>query len=209
MRKKKNRVVNLRKAKTTDDMASESGDSETSEVAVSEPIIPTRIPEEPEDNIITPPRSPRSPSGKVRFRTSSIDLGDSPRKTRLSTPSRPALNLSSKTVPEQAILDPAPTIEKDEPSVPIYSRDRRPSLKKSQYPVEKAPAIHLTPAPVFSSEPASGGIIEQAWVLKMAGEIARRAHDEKAAREGFWSNSSQSADEREDTPPPAYQAKAL
>jgi mitochondrial distribution and morphology protein 34 len=206
MRKKKNRIVNLRKSKTTDNMTSESGDSESSAVAASEPIISTRIPEEPEDNIITPPRSP---SGKVRFRTSSIDLGDSPRKLRLPTPSRPALNLSSKTVPEQAILDPIPTIEKDEPSVPIYSRDRRPSLKKSQYPAEKAPAIHLTPTPILYSEPASGSIIEQAWVLKMAGEIARRAHDEKAAREGFWSSSGQSADEREETPPPAYQAKAL
>jgi len=37
----------------------------------------------------------------------------------------------------------------------------------------------------------------------MAGEIARRVHDEKSAHEGFWQN-----DEREDTPPPAYQPKA-
>ncbi|TVY55480.1 Mitochondrial distribution and morphology protein 34 [Lachnellula cervina] len=201
MRKKKNRVVNLRKAKTTDDMAGESG-SESASVAASEPIISTRIPEEPEDNIITPPRSP---SGKVRFRTSSIDLGDSPHKFRLSTPSRSAL--SSKAVPEQVILDSTPTMEKDEPI--IYSRARRPSLKKPQSQPEKAPAIHLTPAPILSSESlsGSGGIVEQAWVLKMAGEIARRAHDEKASREGFWSGST--VDEREETPPPAYQAKAL
>ncbi|TVY32355.1 Mitochondrial distribution and morphology protein [Lachnellula occidentalis] len=203
MRKKKNRVVNLRKPKTTDDMASESG-SESASVSASEPIISTRIPEEPEDNIITPPRSP---SGKVRFRTSSIDLGDSPHKFRLSAPSRSAL--SSKAIPEQVILDStsAPAIEKDEPI--IYSRARRPSLKKRQSPPEKAPAIHLTPAPILSSEPVSEsrGIVEQAWVLKMAGEIAKRAHDEKASREGFWSGST--ADEREETPPPAYQAKAL
>ncbi|TVY32454.1 Mitochondrial distribution and morphology protein [Lachnellula subtilissima] len=200
MRKKKNRVVNLRKSKTTDDIASESG-SEGASVAGSEPIISTRIPEEPEDNIITPPRSP---SGRVRFRTSSIDLGDSPNKFRLSTP-RSAL--SSKAVPEQVILDSTstPTMEKDEPI--IYSRTRRPSLKKAQSPPDKAPAIHLTPAPILSeSLSGSGGIIEQAWVLKMAGEIARRAHDEKASREGFWSGST---DGREETPPPAYQAKDL
>ncbi|TVY30747.1 Mitochondrial distribution and morphology protein [Lachnellula hyalina] len=203
MRKKKNRVVNLRRSKTTDDITSESG-SEDASVAGSEPIISTRVPEEPEDNIITPPRSP---SGRVRFRTSSIDLGDSPNKYRLSTPSRSAL--SSKAVPEQVILDSTstPTMEKDEPI--IYSRARRPSLKKAQSPPEKAPAIHLIPAPILSSEPlsGSGGIVEQAWVLKMAGEIARRAHDEKASREGFWSGSS--TDGREDTPPPAYQAKDL
>jgi distribution and morphology protein 34 len=212
-RKKKNRVVNLRKSKTTDDVASESGDSETSAAPASEPVFPTTaVSEEPEDNIITPPRSP---SGKVRFRTSSIDLGDSPRKLRLARPA----NLSSLTVPEQAILDPAPTIEKAEPATaPIYSRSHRPSLAASSYPVGKAnnarSAVdnasipYLEPAPILSTEgtSAAGGILEQAWILKMAGEIARRAHDEKAAREGFWSTQFQS--EREETPPPAYQPKA-
>jgi distribution and morphology protein 34 len=213
-RKKKTRVVNLRKSKTADDVVSESGDSETSTTApVSEPVFLTAaISEEPEDNIITPPHSPL---GKVRFRTSSIDLGDSPRKFRLSRPA----NLSSSTVPEQAILDPAPTMEKEDPAaVPIYSRSHRPSLSASSYPVEKvnnatsasanASIPYLTPAPILTTDStsAAGGILEQAWILKMAGEIARRAHDEKAAREGFWSTQSQS--EREDTPPPAYQPKA-
>lgn len=41
--------------------------------------------------------------------------------------------------------------------------------------------------------------------MKMAGEIARRAHDEKASTGGFWS---QPQAEREDSPPPAYEAKA-
>ncbi len=216
MRKKKHRVVNLRKSKTTDDVTSESGDSETSNAAAaSEPAFPARIPEEPEDNIIIPPRSP----GRVRFQNSSIDLGDSPRKLRLSTSGRPNINLSSRTLPEQAILDPTPTIEKDEPTAPIFGRERRPSFKANRYPEEKASnsasaaanatvpishSPHLAPAPVLSTAP---GILEQAWVLKMAGEIARRVHDEKAAREGFWS--SQSTDEREDSPPPAYQAKAM
>jgi distribution and morphology protein 34 len=209
MRKKKTRVVNLRKSKTTDDVASESGDSETSSVApASEPVLPSRVPEveEPEDNIITPPRSP---SGKVRFRTSSIDLGDSPRKLRLSTTSRPALNLTSNTVPEQVILDPTPSIEKSDPlpstTAPIFSRHPKYTHQTVYYPPEKTSpsAPLLTPAPVLSEPGNPAGILEQAWVLKMAGEIARRAHDEKAAREGFWSQS-----EREETPPPAYQPRA-
>ncbi|TVY58103.1 Mitochondrial distribution and morphology protein [Lachnellula suecica] len=191
LRKKKNRIVNLRKAKTTDDV-SESGDgeSETSGVACSEPIMPTRIIEEPEDNIITPPRSP---SGRVRFRTSSIDLGDSPRKLRLSTPSR-ALPL-----PEQVIVD-------DEPAT--TPRPRRPSLKKSTFTTpqpekEKAiPSLQLSPAP----ELIPGGIIEQAWVLKMAGELARSRDAKARGGEGFWSSSSEGENEVE--APPAYQAKA-
>ena len=186
-RKKKNRVVNLRKAKTTDDIMSESGESDASSSAApaSEPVFVTQTPEEPEDNIITPPRSP---SSRVRFRTASIDLGDSPRKLRLSTPGRTAL-----TVPEQAILDPTPSIEDPDPlaTVPIFSRTHRPTYVSDD-------KTHLEASPL-----AAPGILEQAWVLKMAGEIARRAHDEKAARERFWQG-----DEREETPPPAYQPKA-
>ncbi|KAE9367960.1 mitochondrial distribution and morphology protein 34 [Stipitochalara longipes BDJ] len=197
LRKKKTRVVNLRKPKTTDDLVSESGDSETSSAApASEPIIPTHIPEEPEDNIIDPPYSPQ----RVRFRDSNIEI-TSPQKARL--PSRPALNLSN--VAEQAIIDPTPTIEVQESTVPIFSREHRPSFHSSTYPAEKAPSTY-TPAPVLTADPtAAGSILSQAWVLKMANEIARRAQaiDEKGAREGFWS---QSQDEREETPPPAYQA---
>jgi distribution and morphology protein 34 len=197
-RKKKNRVVNLRRSKTTDDIMSESGDSETaSVVAASEPVFATPISEEPEDNIITPPQSP----SRVRFRTSSIDLGDTPRKLHPSTPNRPILR--SANFPEQAILDPTP-LEIEEPAAPIYSRAHRPSFGRPVYFVEQSkspdPAPKLQPAPVLNETP---GIVEQAWILKVAGEIARRAHDEKAANSGFWRN-----DDREETPPPAYQPKA-
>jgi len=209
LRKKKTRVVNLRKPETTDDLFSESGESETSSTApASEPIIPTRIPEEPEDNIITPPQSPQ----RVRFRTSSIDLGGTPQNARLSTATRPVLNLGSSTLPEQVIMDPSPSIEKEEASVQIFSREHRPSFRSSTgpYPAEKASNaganIIYPPAPILSDRSAVGSILEQAWLMKMASEIARRAQDEKAAREGFWS---QPQDEREDTPPPAYQAKAM
>jgi distribution and morphology protein 34 len=214
MRKKKNRVVNLRKPATSDDTAIDTGESETSSAAVaSEPAIPTQIAEEPEDNIITPPRTP---SGKVRFRTSSIDLGDSPRKTRISTPIRSAL--SSKAMPEEATLEPAPVIGNLEPTALIFSREHRPSMRRSNTFSERTTVLgtgssapmrtnpFLAPTPVLT-EPSPGGIIEQAWVLKMAGEISRRTHDEKAARDGFWS--SRSEDAREDSPPPAYEPKVL
>lgn len=213
LRKKKNRVVNLRRSKTTDDIHSESGDSETASVTASEPFFSAPVIEEPEDNIITPPHSP---SQRVRFRTSSIDLGDSPRKSRLSTPARPAITLSSRTVPEQAI-ELTPIADRLQSSAPIVSRQHRPSFNRSEhttYPVEKLNShamtnasvpLNYTPAPIIP-DPAPG-IVEQAWVLKMAGEIARRTHNEKASREGFWAPSS--GDEREETPPPAYEAKAI
>lgn len=207
-KKKKNRVVNLRRSKTTDDIMSESGDSETSSVAppASEPAFATPIPEEPEDAVLTPPQSP---SGRVRFRTSSIDLGDTPRKLRLSTPNRPILR--SSHLPEQVIVDSTPTTEKEEPSAPIYSRSHRPSFGGDAFSDEKRPVIsssapRFEPASVLGATP---GIVEQAWILKMAGEIARRAQDAKAADQGFWSNASSASNaDREDTPPPAYQPKA-
>ncbi|PBP16504.1 hypothetical protein BUE80_DR012750 [Diplocarpon rosae] len=200
-RKKKTRVVNLRTPKTAGDI-SEVGDSETaSTAAASEPIMSPHIPEEPEDNIIEPPHSP---SHRVRFRTSSVDLGGSPKKSRASHP-RPALNLSAgTTLPEQAVLDPTPTADPQEPSRPITNRQRRPAFPSfAPYPPDKPTAPCQYPV----SPSAVGGILEQAWVMKMAGEIARRAHDEKASRQEFWSQTC-SAREREDTPPPAYQAKA-
>lgn len=201
-RKKKTRVVNLRKPKTTDDIVSESGDSETASIiAASEPAMSTFVSDEPEDNIITPPHSP---AHKVRFQ--SIDLEEPLRRSRTSTLPRPTINLNSRPMPEEAIVETAP----------IHDRNRRPSFPRSSfapYPVDKKAAtpstpVSYNPAPVQTSDtPASRGIVEQAWVLKMAGEIARYANDEKAANGGFWSSSS-NANEREDSPPPAYQPKA-
>jgi mitochondrial distribution and morphology protein 34 len=193
-RKKKTRVVNLRKSKTTDDILYESGDSETSSAApASEPLFANAIPEEPEDGVLTPPRSPLA-----RFVSSSNNLADSPRDSRLRTPRRPVMD--SLTLPDGAILDPNPSTEKRDP-VGAASSPSRPSVAPSSFHNEKwgSNSAYLEPSPTMSHSTAPG-ILEQAWVLKMAGEIARRVHDEKAAREGFWQN-----DDRDEMPPPAYQ----
>lgn len=177
-RKKKTRVVNLRKSKTTDDILSESGDSETSSAApASEPLFAKVIPEEPEDGVLTPPRSPYNP--------------------RLRTSVRPVK--SPMAVNESTVLDPSPSTEK--PDSEAASSTSRSANAPSSYQDEKwgANSTFLEPAPNLSNS-AAPGILEQAWVLKMAGEIARRVHDEKAAREGFWQT-----DERDEAPPPAYQ----
>jgi mitochondrial distribution and morphology protein 34 len=123
--------------------------------------------------------------------------------------------LTSSNLPEQVILDSTPILEKPEPvpTVPILKREKRPSYNRStsQYPAEKTGNSHCNHSPYLSppaqlSESQAPGILEQAWVLKMAGEIARRAQDEKTARESFWSG--RIPDGREDSPPPAYEPKA-
>ncbi|KAG4028986.1 hypothetical protein MFRU_018g00940 [Monilinia fructicola] len=194
-RKKKNRVINLRKPKTTDD-GSESGASETaSATATSEPMVPSRIPEEPEDIPVTPP------SGKVRF--SSIDLGDSPKK----------LQPSRSMTPEHAKMDQVPKLTV-EPSTPIQSQEqKRPAYNEPMFtsyaPEKSATTPPHTPFSYphglhFSATESPSGILEQAWIMKMASEIARRQHDDKTSREGFWSTSSNG-----DDAPPAYEPKAL
>ncbi len=172
-------------------------------LAASEPIL-DRAPEEPEDNIITPPLSP---SQKVHFRAS-VDPGDASANAQFT---RPELE---RTAPEQVMAEDSV----EHPSAPIFNREHRPSYDMSNfgpYPIEKAtnsPAAANTsvpvvyePAPVLVDTSSAGGILEQAWMLKMAGEIARRAQQEKSAREAFWSHS---VDDREVDAPPAYEPRA-
>ncbi|CCD55468.1 hypothetical protein BofuT4_P158640.1 [Botrytis cinerea T4] len=174
-RKKKNRVVNLRKPKTTE--SSESGEKE------------------PEDLPVTPP------SGKVRF--NSIDLGDSPKK----------LPPSRSMTPEQVKMDQIPSLTV-QPSTPINTQEqKRPAYNQSastSYTPEKS-AVTPPHTPFsyphglhFSTTESPSGILEQAWIMKMASELARRQHDDKTARQGFWSTSSNG-----DDAPPAYEPKAL
>lgn len=213
-RKKKTRVVNLRKNRSSgDDTASESGESttatESSFTSTSEPVaIPSRIPEEPEEELVTPPRSPNN---RVRFRhrQDSIDLGETvtplARRPRSETLTAARSAISQKTASNlmDAMNIPSPTIEITEatPKKPDFSRTNRPTYERSTpaYPAEKSSA---TPPRFESPTPSleqGHGIIEQAWMMKMAGELARRAHEQKAPQGGFW------ASEREDTPPPAYE----
>ncbi len=217
-RKKKNRVVNLRRSKTTDDSPSESGDSESatepSIAGGSEPAIPTQIPEEPEEELITPPRSPN----RVRFRPreDSIDLGETPRRHRL-TPrrlaeqeSRAAVNMTTQDALMEAMDVPVAATEEKVPE-PQITRPRPFAFSRTPswiFPVEKSAtstsnsSIQYHPSSPFIEAP-SGGIIEQAWMMKMAGELARRAQEEKAAMARGWDVRG----ERDDTPPPAYEVQ--
>lgn len=215
-RKKKNRVINLRKSKTTDDSPSESGESESvtdpSIAGGSEPVIPTRIPEEPEEELITPPRSPN----KVRFRPreDSIDLGETPRRPRL-TPSRTAeqesraaVSMSTQDALMKAMDVPLATVEEKAPEQPQSTRPRPFAFSRTPswtFPIEKSASstsIPYRPSSPYIEAP-SGGIIEQAWMMKMAGELARRAQEEKAAMARGWD----AQGERDDTPPPAYEVQ--
>jgi distribution and morphology protein 34 len=179
-RKKKNRVVNLRKKSATSGTMSEtaseaddtSSDSASIQAPMSEPLMSTTIPEEPE--LESMPTT--SCAGKVRFR--------SPAEQSRSPLSPPAFGQQPASAPI--------TVEQQSKATP--------SAKAAlpQQITEKAPAAwekRRGPASDTSSV-----ILEQAWIMKMADEIARRVYDEKRRNPGFW-------EERDEIPPPAYEAR--
>ncbi|KAK5019099.1 ERMES complex subunit [Cryomyces antarcticus] len=206
-RKRKTRVVNLRRKKDQDVSDVDSSTENTTappSIAVSEaPSMP--VSEEREGELNTPPRSPQN---RVRFRSrgNSIDLGgDSSPHLRSNAP-------ESREAEEEA---PSPLSQATRASAAIQAspsdRKERPALQRSPataYPREKKPSVArsssyiqlptTTSASYFES---SGGILEQAWMMKMAAEIARKVDHEKASGNGFWDTRRAEVD---DSPPPAY-----
>ncbi|KAH8737832.1 hypothetical protein BGZ61DRAFT_582902 [Ilyonectria robusta] len=181
-RKKKNRVVNLRRTKSeaaTPDNVSEASDTASVDVPSSEPMISDSIPEEPEDgSVIAEAPTPN----KVRFR-SLEDPTHRPLMADLYKLSQMGDGSSSIKASENATepLSTCATV-----------------AATSSLGVNKEKAAFLETQSAAGSD-SSSVILEQAWIMKMAGEIAKRVYDEKNRQRGTW-------EEGEDAPPPAYEA---
>ncbi|KAF4555981.1 Hypothetical protein D9617_2g059470 [Elsinoe fawcettii] len=208
-RKRKHRTVNLRRDKTQ-----EAGPPNTTEpqtalssplITVSEPAASSVIAEETPDF-----SGPRTASPKVRFNNDREKWPlDTNSRSRPTTPLREPL--SEYPDPETT---PRPTT-KSQPRR-LSRSQTRPSLKQ----IEANAARHsdLSTSSKRYSLPRSlsatgleqggrqqeygGGILEQAWMMKVAAENKRRAQWEKAIRGsgGLWGL------EGEGSPPPAYAA---
>jgi distribution and morphology protein 34 len=194
-RKKKTRVVNLRRKAGTE-VSSEQGDdtSETASTAapMSEPVMPHPILEVPEDEPST---------SKVRF-SRSPDLQSQQQQQQIRRPSmRAAENprLPDMAIPSVDIRAPAPAAAAQPSEKHLSSHEATTTSTKDAAgaaPVDsKAEWRRSRPMSDTSSV-----ILEQAWIMKMAGEIARRVYDEKNRNPSFW-------DDRDDSPPPAYEAR--
>ncbi|KAF2770686.1 hypothetical protein EJ03DRAFT_310289 [Teratosphaeria nubilosa] len=219
-RKRKNRIVNLRKDKDEKDGSDAasvssgfSGSAGRSE-SISGPSVsgtnPTSLPGSAlrEGEISTPPRSPQKK--KVGFQqaeqTDNLD-GKATIRKRPTTP----LTRSTTQLPND--LDQTPRASMILPEK--KQSERRPGLPKMQtLPSFQPPNLprsasdlslrNLAPAleqaaPGYSSEGSTGGILEQAWMLKMANEIAARAEKEKRKKKG--STEVQVFADRGDAPP--------
>ncbi|KAL2752455.1 hypothetical protein ACRALDRAFT_2111831 [Sodiomyces alcalophilus JCM 7366] len=172
-RKKKTRVVNLRRSKKVDDsVQSEAGETSADSASV---VGPSSEP------VMSEPSIPEVP--------------EQPETTRPETPTK--VRFLPSTFSEAST---------EVPSAPIMlarHHDARPAhaVPPCRKSVEQPQPSTPEKAPVQEEQPATPGV-DQDWIMKMAGEIARRVYDEKTRHRepgGFW-------EEREDIPPPAYEA---
>ena len=208
-RKRKHRIVNLRRRNAdTGDLESVSGEGSTisgaassapSEYATPEPV------QEQEGELATPPKTPEKPQKQWQQSQGDfdgIDLRDTPPRLRNPTPQKP---------PWQDVdITPRPS-KLAEPSSSQQTLPRRPRLhdspplQRQSYPLDRVQSsssttpIHHPKPPIQQPDAPLSGIWEQAWMTKIAGEIVRRAQDEKNADQAFWDRS-----DRGGSPPPAY-----
>lgn len=186
-RKKKMRVVNLRRKAETE-ANSEQGD-EASEVSgpatpMSEPIMDHAVLEMSEEQS----GLPSSSTNKVRFGRPS-DLPQQPRRQSVRTE---AFKASDAQVPSIKASDATVS-----PQVPLRLSEKPAPVSAANIAAADAKSDWKRSKPMSDT---SSVILEQAWIMKMAGEIARRVYDEKNRNPAFW-------DDRDDAPPPAYEAR--
>lgn len=187
-RKKKTRVVNLRRSKSeagdSDISTDDASDTASINMPMSEPAMAPSVSDDAASVDIND-----KATGKVRFSATASDDGIPLQMPvphdlvkRLQDLERAKASLKEKHIrsPLSQVYDP-----EDEVIA---------ALKKSE---------KIGPADAHSNSDSSSVILEQAWIMKMAGEIAKRVYDEKQRRQD---SSSSWDDNAEHAPPPAYQA---
>jgi distribution and morphology protein 34 len=186
-RKKKHRVVNLRRSKSetssVDGSSEASSDTASVNVPSSETLMTESIPEEPETetNVAT-----EATASRVRFRS----------RDKAAAPMRPPLRPDLyEPVSSQNIALEESKVQNEPTSHTLRSS----TIKSSSF--EKHGGLPREEDPCVASD-TSSEIHEQAWIMKMADEIARRVYDEKKKSQARgW-------DEPDSIPPPAYEAAA-
>ncbi|KAL8701314.1 MAG: hypothetical protein Q9224_000555 [Gallowayella concinna] len=210
-RRKKHRVVNLRKKMANGEEVQSVTDegstvSSTASSAQSEYGAPLSS-QEREGELVTPPQSPpRKPAS--RERNTMDDMSATIRQL-------PPRNTQAEQFNDST---PKPLTDRKDFQRPL-SPSRRPRLRTNHtyqastsclekaHPQTTSEEAQAAQAPIMTPfrylESPTGGILEQAWMMKMAGEIARRVNEGKAANGGLWDKA---RDGLEETPPPAYES---
>ncbi|KAL2829782.1 hypothetical protein BDW59DRAFT_142022 [Aspergillus cavernicola] len=196
-RKRKKRVVDLRRPKTTDDAASVSDESAFTE-STSAPSVysaPLPIVREQYDDPVTPPLSPEIglhlPAIPERHRMS-ISRAPPPRTSILGQSGEPS---SFEPQASEAIdVDATPRA-----TMRSHAGSGRYNEKLETESPRELPSAILP----YTDEKANSSLVDQVLVERLAGEIARRMRGEKvsgtSACSSFWDRVN-----HEETPPPAY-----
>lgn len=182
-RKKKNRVVNLRGSKS--EANSVNGDSESSSVTDTA-------------SIYAPCSEPMANPIAAETETTSTAFGETGAST---VRFRPPLQRTSPLAENHSTEHHKPTrnVEQTVSATPKTSKDTVETVSYgSKGTTEKE---GFTREHSYSNSETPSVILEQAWIMKMAGEIARRVYDEKQSQQRGW-------DDAESAPPPAYEAAA-
>lgn len=236
IRKRKKRVVDLRKTRDGAESSGMSTEASTPLPSAYASETSSVIPEEPEREaeLVTPPRTPV----KGQFFTEDIEtfnIGESSKAAKSNETLMPAAQVlhtrkSSRSKRSQPPLETSvedfarsPPSSRTPSKRPPLSRNSLRQAQQSTSPLlrslsfDKVSALSSPPDSIDAS--SSGGILEQAWMHKMAQEIARKVQEEKdksdrrrsrspreqsskavAASGGIWAG-----DEEVDAPP-AYVA---
>ncbi|CAG7927060.1 unnamed protein product [Penicillium olsonii] len=183
-RKRKKRVVDLRRPKTTDDAMSVSDESVVTESSRPPSIASAPLPIvcEQSDDPVTPPLSPEN----------DFHLPPIPERHRASL-SRPNRDLSYS----HETIRPGRAPKAEDVDATPRATVRGVAHEKSEAgPSRSLPSVALP----FTEEKSNDGV-DSVLVEKLAGEIARRMREDKMmtnACSGFWTR------QHEDAPPPAY-----
>jgi distribution and morphology protein 34 len=217
-RKRKNRVVDLRKKAVANDsgeLASVASSYEDgSSVSGSHSNIPSasgknsaEATNEREGEIVTPPRSPTKRVGGQHDSKPTQHLVDI---TQPSSSQRPVTPLQQPShiledddpTPRASVVLPARDTEKRPHRRDLPRMRTLPAKSKSMDISRSQSEANLSKLGASFGEGSTGGILEQAWMMKMAHEIANRVAEEKA-RGGMWRSSSPD-DANGAEAPPAY-----
>ncbi|CAI6088808.1 unnamed protein product [Clonostachys chloroleuca] len=183
-RKKKTRVVNLRRSKSQVDSPieteteSETGSDTISEGPFSEPLMTSSIPEmeDEEDSLV------KSLASKLHF-------------TNEEKKSAAPINQSPLSQPP---LVPGPSEQTSAIAKALEDASKKLSVDTG--------LPKRTQTKHDSGSDSSSVILEQAWIMKMAGEIARRVYDEKNRQNNDNNNNPSGGVWEEQEAPPTYEA---
>ena len=206
-RKRKHRIVNLRKSSLNDDSTSISGDSATISSSTSEAGFSVPIQEERDVELVTPPMSPQTRRHNLHNTPENLpELTPRPQKTE-TTPFDSFLlqeTAEFEETPKQSVHHERPKAQPNRYFSSFSPPNESFTSRTQSESQSHGPPYLASPFPYLESHP--GGILEQAWMMKMAGEIARRIQEQELEQRSKHSEarSSRAAFWNDNDAPPAY-----